>query len=152
MITLGLRASPSKVTLAVYDSDDRKIINVEKICIPKAFGIPDALKYVRNNVLDVLREYSIQAAVIRTTEPSAQSISVERIQIEGVIQETFASSTLKSYYVGNIASISARIGIDRQDFKKYVNCEINLELVDNWSELEKEEREAVLCAMGATHA
>ncbi len=109
MRTIGIRAAPSVVTFAVIDTDDNSVVNVEKIKIPAAFETPDALKYVRSNLLDILREYDVERAGIRVTESSADGTSVERIQIEGVIQEAFASSDLKAYYVGQISSISARV-------------------------------------------
>jgi len=149
--TLGIRAAPRAVTFVVYDSTQREVLNVEDIRIPFAFAIPDALKYVRNNLLDILREYAIEYAGIRTTEPSAQTLNIERIQIEGVIQEAFASSSLKGYYVGQISSISAKLKIERSDFKKFVDGEKVWE-VENWEKLTKEQREALLCAMGAGHA
>ena len=95
MITIGIRAAPKVVTFAVYDSTSRTVINVEEIKIPAAFSLPDRLKYVRSNLLDVLREYKVEQAGIRETEPAAQSSSIERVQIESVIQEAFASSELK---------------------------------------------------------
>lgn len=85
------------------------------------------------------------------TEPSAQSPNIARIQIEGVVQEAFASSLLKSYYVGQISSISARLGIERADFKRYVDGQLDWP-VENWASLRKEQREALLCAMGASRA
>jgi hypothetical protein len=65
--TIGIRAAPTVVTFAVYDSSNDEIINVEDILIPKAFAVPEALKYVRNNLLDVLREFEINRAGIRVT-------------------------------------------------------------------------------------
>ncbi len=59
---------------------------------------------------------------------------------------------MESYYVGQISSISAKVGIARADFKRYVQGEIDLDLVENWGQLGSEEREAVLAAMGATDA
>jgi hypothetical protein len=56
MITIGIRAAPKVVTFAVYDSENRALVNVEEIRIPAAFSTPDALKYLRSNLLDVLRE------------------------------------------------------------------------------------------------
>jgi len=94
MRTLGIRAKPREVVFAVFDTEDRSLLNVEVIKIPKALATPDGLKYVRNNVLDIIREYDIDRAGIRVTESSAQTLSVERIEIEGVIQEAFASSLL----------------------------------------------------------
>ena len=151
MITIGIRAAPKIVTFAVYDSDSRTVINVEEIKIPVAFSLPDRLKYVRSNLLDVLREYKIVQAGIRETEPAAQSSNIERIQIESIIQEAFASSELKGYYVGQIASISAKIGIDRTEFKPLVEGSREYH-VENWTAMTAAAREAVLCAVGAANA
>ena len=148
MRTLGIRVAPTAVTFVVYDSSQEEVLNIEDIRIPVAFAAPDALKYVRNNLLDILREYEIERAGIRTTEPNAQSMNIARIQIEGVVQEAFASSALKGYYVGQISSISARLGIVRPDFKKYIDGAKDWD-VENWASLAKEQREALLCAIGA---
>lgn len=152
MKTLGIRVRPGEVTFAVFDGGIRSLLNVEIIKIPKALTTPDALKYVRNNVLDVIREYAIERAGIRVTESSAQSMNVARIEIEGVIQEAFASSCLNKYYVGQIASIARRLGFPRADFKPYVTNERIFAGVDGWADLTQEAREAVLTAIGAEHA
>lgn len=151
MRTIGIRAAPKAVTFVVFDVDENTILNIEDIRIPIAFSVPDALKYIRNNLLDILREYGISRAGIRVTEPNAQSLSIERIQIEGVVQEAFASSLLESYYVGQISTISARLDIPRASFKQYVDGELNWP-VENWNQLSREQREALLCAVGAINA
>jgi hypothetical protein len=109
------------------------------------------LKYVRSNLLDVLREYKVERAGVRVTEAFSPHLYIERIQIEGVIQEAFASSELQSYYVGQIASISKRLGIDRKKFKPLVDGDEDPG-VENWKGMGKEEREAILSAMGAKDA
>jgi len=139
------------VTFAVFDTKTREIINVEELKVPAAFAMPDALKYIRSNLLDVLREYGIESAGIRATESLARSASIERIQIEGVIQEAFASSGLLSYYVGQISSISRRLGIERARFKPLVAGDDDLG-IENWTGMTKAEREAILSAMGAENA
>ncbi len=149
MITIGLRASPTEITFAIFDARAKRIINVEEIKIPAAFTMPEALKYVRSNLLDVLREYAVEQAGIRATEPTAQNPSTERIQIEGVIQEAFASSNLVNYYVGLIASISSKIGIDRSEFKPLVEGKDYP--VEGWKSLTRAGREAVLTAIGAAN-
>lgn len=151
MKTIGIRAAPRAVTFAVFDTETREILNVEELKVPAAFAMPDALKYIRSNLLDVLREYGIERAGIRVTESLAQSASIERVQIEGVIQEAFASSSLLSYYVGQISSISRRIGIERSRFKPLVGGDDDLS-IENWNNMTKAEREAILCAMGAENA
>ena len=151
MITIGIRAAPKVVTFAIYDANSEVILNVEEIKIPAAFSTPAALKYVRSNLLDVLREYKVSQAGVRVTEAFSPHLNIERIQIEGVIQEAFASSELQSYYVGQISSISKRLGIERKKFKPMVDGDENPG-VDNWNNMSKEEREAILCAMGAKDA
>lgn len=146
---IGVRASPTEVIYCVFDSNKNVIINIGKINIPKSLGVPEQLKHIRLNLLDVLREYEVLEAGIRILEPTAQSVSIERVQIEGVIQEAFASSNVKSYYVGQISSISSRVGIDRTQFKPLVEGETSLDGFENWNDLSKTEREAALCAIGA---
>ena len=148
MITIGIRAAPRAVTFAVYDSLSKAVKNVEEIKVPIALSVPARLKYVRSNVLDVLREYNVDKAGVRVTESNSQTLKIDRIQIEGVIQEAFASSSLQDYYVGQISTISARLGLDRIQFKPMVEGRNDLE-IENWDAMTKEGREAILCAIGA---
>lgn len=151
MKTIGIRAAPKAVTFAIFDTTAKAVLNVEELKVPVAFATPDALKYIRSNLLDILREYDIERAGIRVTETLAQSASIDRIQIEGVIQEAFASSTLRSYYVGQISSISGRLGINRKRFRPLVDGDEDPG-VENWKIMSKSAREAILCAMGAANA
>ena len=152
MITLGIRAKPDSLTFAIYDSELLDVINVEKVKIPKALSIPESLKYLRNTILDILREYGVEKAGIRVTESNSQSLNIHRIQIEGVIQEAFASSNLISYYCGQISSIAARVGIERADFKRFIDGEMDYNLIEAWGGLNKEGREALFTALGAVNA
>jgi len=152
MITMGLRAAPKAVTFAIYDSDEQGLVNVEDILVPAAFQFPEALKYIRSNILDVLRMYGVEKAGVRTTEPVAQSPSIERIQIEGVIQETFASSTMTGYFAGPIALVCSALKVDRTTFKPMVKQGRNDLEVEGWDKMSEARREAVLCALGAVNA
>lgn len=148
MITIGLRAAPRSVTFAVYDANATSILNIEEIRAPAAFATPDILKFLRINLLDVLREYNVDRAGIRLAEPMAQSPNLERIQVEAVMQEAFASSTLQGYFAGPIATIAARLGMERSDFKPHVEGHLEYPLED-WPNMSPIEREAALCAVAA---
>lgn len=148
MMTIGIRARPSSVVYAVVDTADGNIVNLDEIVVPLAFDTPDALKYVRSNFLDIIREYDVQQAGIRATEPNSQRMNIQRLQIEGVIIEAFASSPLKGYYVGHISSIASRLGRTRTDLKPMIDGDVAFD-IDDWEDMSKEEREAVLCALGA---
>lgn len=149
MRTIGIRVKPREIVFTVYDSATNSLVTVESVKLPKALSVPESLKHARNSILDILREFKIERAGIRITESTSQQLSIERIQIEGVVQEAFASSNLDSYYCGQIASISSRIELPRADFKRVVEGTLAFNRVGNWSALGKEEREAVLAALGA---
>lgn len=149
MHTLGLRVSPKEVTFCVFDFSENEIRNLEEIRVPNALETPEKLKYIRATLLDVLREYDIQKAGIKLTEPNAQSISIERVQIEGVIQETFASSMLLAYYQGPLATIASKVGMNKTALKQLIKDATQYDQVDDWSDYSEKEREAILVAMGA---
>lgn len=150
MRTIGLRAAPRTVTFAIYDDEAKSILNIEEIRAPAAFATPDILKFLRINLLDVLREFGVERAGIRLAEPMAQSLNLDRVQVEAVMQEAFASSSLKGYFSGSIATIAARLGIGRADFKPYVEGEREYPL-EGWGDMTPVQREACLCAVGAAN-
>lgn len=151
MSSLGIRATTNAVFIAVYCNKSLTILNVEQIKIPKALSTPLALKFIRSSILDIMREYQIKSACIRVTE-AIGTLYISRIQIEGVIQEAFASSDLEKYCVGNIASISKLNGFKRDRFKPMVQDGANDLNIENWESHKKEEREAILAAIGANNA
>ncbi|WP_218000484.1 hypothetical protein [Thioclava sp. ES.031] len=93
----------------------------------------------------------MEQAGVRTTEPNSQRKNIERIQIEGVIIEAFASSSMKRFYFGQISSMAARLGIQREEIKPHIDGDTDPG-IPGWADLPKEEREAILCAMGAENA
>ncbi|MBK4736786.1 hypothetical protein [Noviherbaspirillum pedocola] len=152
MRTIGIRVAPRAVTFVIYNTEENEIVSVDSIKVPKALEVPDSLKFVRNTLLDVIREYGVEKAGVRITESNSRTISHERIQMEGVIQEAFASSPIAAYYCGRIATISKYLGFSSKDFGKYVSGELELDCVEDWKSHNKEEREAILTALGAANA
>lgn len=152
MKTLGIRVKPDRLIFAVYDSANSAVVNIETLKLPKALPVPESLKFARNTVLDILREYEIENAGMRIAETVSKKVNVRRTEIEGVVQEAFASSLLSSYFCGQISNISAKVGIPRADFKKYVSGELVYDVVEGWNELDVDAREALLVAIGALNA
>ncbi|MFM2661520.1 hypothetical protein AAFX15_15375 [Vibrio chagasii] len=149
MKTLGLRVSPTEVTFSIYETESQTVVNVEEIRVPNSLNTPEKLKYIRSTLLDVLREYEVQKAGIRLTEPTARSFSIDRVQIEGVIQETFASSMLLAYYQGAIATIAAKINVPKASMKDLIAGRKIFHEFEDWGTLNDKQREAVLVAVGA---
>jgi hypothetical protein len=152
MNILGIRVEPKKTTFVVVEANQEvfKVVNNEVIKVPAALDFPEKLKYIRNCVLDILREYSINIAGIRVTEGNSQNMDITRLQIEGVIQEAFSSSDVEQYFTGRKTSISSRLSINTDDFDGIVKGKKVYELLDNWQLLRNSSsREAGLVAMGA---
>jgi hypothetical protein len=149
--SIGIRVTPSTLYFSIvsYENEELEIIVIDKINNPKALNIPEQLKFIRNTLCDIINEFKITNACIRITESTAKSISIPRIYIEGVIQELFASSTIIKYYVGQISSISANLGIERAQFKPYAEGKEIFFEIENWKGYSLEERESLLSSISA---
>lgn len=146
-----MRANPRGLVFAIYCDDTSSFVNVENIDIPASFEKPDGLKFLRNNLLDVLSEFNVQHAGIRLAESSARKPNFARIQIEGVVQEAFASSDLVSYFVGPIATIEKLLGKGKGVFKPMIDG-TNTLAIEGWGNMSTDQREAMLAAIGALNA
>lgn len=148
MNILGIRVTPKKVYFSIYDNKNAEFKNIENIVVPQALIIPEQLKYIRNNILDLLREYDIEKAGIRVTESNAKSLSIERLYIEGVIQETFASSKIESYKTLMLAGMASKLQTSAKELKKFIEKQDNqTEIQMNVTDCVKEEIESMLVAM-----
>ncbi len=149
---LGIRVEPKSVSYAIIKAENGlyNIEQIDVIKIPAALRVPEQLKYVRNTVLDIINQHKISIAGIRVAEGSSQNMNVDRICIEGVIQESFSSCNVKSYFIGRKISISSRLGIENASYDEYVSGQSNFDLVSNWTDAtNNNKREATLVAMGA---
>ena len=152
MKILGIRVEPKKTTFVVIEGQDKKfeVINNECIKVPAALDFPEKLKYIRNCVLDILREYSISVAGIRVAEGNSQNMDVTRLHIEGVIQEAFSSSEVERYFTGRKSSIASRLGLKTKDFDELIKGKTDYENLKSWELLgNRQSKEAALVAMGA---
>ena len=152
MNILGIRVEPKKTTFVVIENSDEtfKVINNECIKVPAALDFPEKLKYIRNCVLDIIREYSISVAGIRVAEGNSQNTDVTRLHIEGVIQEAFSSSEVDKYFTGRKSSIASRLQLTTKDFDEIVKAKGCYEVLRCWELLgSAQSKEAALVAMGA---
>ena len=153
MRSLGIRVTAKAIYFSIVEKNENEfsIINIELIKVPQALDFPSRLKYIRNTVLDILQEYEITFAGIRVVENTSQNISFERLQIEGVIQEAFASSSIASYFTGQMQSISRNISITTETYKEITNEKGSaFPTLENWELCkDKDHKEAALVALGA---
>lgn len=151
MKCIGIRVLPNEIFYCISEKAGNiiSIIDVSKVIVPKALYIPEKLKYIRNTFFDIIEEYKVLNAGIRITESNAQSINIERIYFEGVLQEMLSSSCIEKYYVGQISSISSKLGLKNDGtLKNYIEGQSDYP-IDNWKNYKKkEERESILVCLG----
>lgn len=152
MKILGIRVEPKKTTFVVieYENNEFLIVNNESIKVPAALDFPEKLKYIRNCVLDILREYTISIAGICIAESNSQNVDVTRLHIEGVIQEAFSSSAVDKYFTGRKISIAAKLKMKPGELDEIFKGQKGYDPIKNWDSLSNPNaREAALVAMGA---
>ncbi|MGV6936025.1 hypothetical protein ACWA2B_10965 [Paenibacillus sp. CMM36] len=111
MRSIGIRVSPSEVFYCITEKieGEIEILTHDKIIIPKALEVPDQLAYVRTNLNSIFIEFSVAYAGIRIHEGNAQNVSIERIYLEGVIQELLADCSIHKYFLGTISKIASLV-------------------------------------------
>lgn len=148
MRILGVRAAPKSASFVVYCTEDSSLKCCDVINIPATLDIPEKLKYVRNNILDILRYYNVEYASIRVTETNSKNISIDRLYIEAVIQEAFSSSEISKYITIRKAGMKSSLSLSEDDYKKLIKSEISIRNIDN-SKFTQDTNEAVLAALAA---
>ncbi|MCD7851226.1 MAG: hypothetical protein LUH63_16835 [Parabacteroides sp.] len=148
--SIGIRVKPDCIIYSIIkeEGENREIILIDKVNVPIALQVPEQLKFIRSTFLDIIYENNVNRACIRTTESMALKPSIERINIEAVIQELIASSTVEKYFVGQISNISARLGMARENFKKIIDSK-ECDFIEDWHSFNKEEKESLLASFSA---
>lgn len=148
MNILGIRVTPKKIYFSIFDKHNNEFKTIEVIVVPQSLIMPEKLKYIRNNIFDLLREYNVQRAGIKITEGNAQAMNIDRLYIEGVIQETFASSKIESYKTLMLAGIASKLQTSAKELKKFIEKQDNqTEIQMNVADYVKEEIESMLVAV-----
>ncbi|MNW35562.1 hypothetical protein D3C74_125600 [compost metagenome] len=152
MRSIGIRVSPSEVNYCVVEKNghDLSIVGYDKVIVPRALDIPSQLAYVRTNINSIIVEYHIVKAGIRVHEGSTQNLSIERIYLEGVIQELLADCSVHRYFLGRLSSIAKLIDEPVSEIKKYIDGEDNLLSVEGVTKSAKGVRECIITAIATS--
>ena len=149
---IGIRVTPKVVFYAVVETSAQteiELLTVGSLPVPVALELPDRLSFVRTTLLDIIAEFEAVRAGIRLIEHTAQRIPIERVNLEGVIQELLSSSEVQGYFAGAIARIAGLLGeADRTRIKQYFEGE-DFMGVEDWQKRATEEREAIVTAVAA---
>jgi hypothetical protein len=155
MKSIGIRVEPTEIYYVILEmeSEGNFRFSPQKLVLPKALNddTPKQLSFIRTTLFSIICEYDIEYAGLKTTEGSAPTPSVFRMNIEGVIQELFSDSTIKNYFTGTYTSIAARVKSNSTTIKESCNGENNILGIDNWGNLNQKHRVCVFSALAATN-
>ncbi len=153
MRVIGFRVNPKNVFFVICDYNSVEntfnILTQESVVVPLSMEMPDILSYLRTNIFSIINEYTIELAGIRTIEDNAQSISIERTYIEGVIQELISNCSISKYFAGKKSRIASLIGMKVEDVSAFINGTENFLDIVSWPEIKLEHRECILSAYAA---
>lgn len=149
MKAIGFRAEPSALHWGVVEGtpENPVLVAADTAEIPVAFDEPEALAWVRGQVLQLIKTYSVGAAAVRYPETFKRSSPAsidKRCRIEGVVIEAARALGITAL-TGALATISKNLGSSRA--KKYLESD-SLRGLD-WSAHPKNQREAILVAASA---
>lgn len=162
MLSIGIKASVKLITYAIYDDQSKSILLKGDIYmpLPKIMDDPQSYRFLRYSIIDIINNTTIEnenikIASIRAIEQTSQNKNSKRIEIEGVIKESFASSCIDKYIVLNKKKIlkSLKSNSDQLDkllvdkacdeLTNFIKKEIN-----NWDSITNADyREASLMAL-----
>lgn len=150
MPSIGIRATPSCVYYAIINrqKDSFEILTCSKIIVPKALDTPERLSFIRNCFFSIIQEYQIKNAGIRTIETLANP-KVERIYIEGVVQELISNSQIEKYFAGKKSKIASILEEDVKQITAYIDDDDVFGEIEDWNNRRKEEKESIITAVAA---
>lgn len=153
MVSIGIRAEGgSKIHYAIVtDADNFEINEISFLTAPDVYALPQQLKHIRYQLIDIIELYEVQCAVLRTQEnPAAVTVAVrDRMYFEGMIQEALASSNIVKFKAGRKQSVANLLTISTEDFENFKTGRAvfeNFPSAEDWRALNESERESVLVA------
>lgn len=151
MICIGIRTKPSCVyyTIINNNGDEFEILTTSNLIVPKALDIPERLSFIRNCLFSIIEEYKVTNAGIRTIE-SLVNPNVERIYIEGVVQELISNSSIEKYFTGKKSKIASILKENVKVITSYIDGDKIFAEIEDWNRYKKEEKESILVAIASS--
>lgn len=162
MLSIGIKASVKLITYAIYDNKSKSILLTGEIYmpLPKIMDEPQSYRFLRYSIIDIINNMTIEnenikIASIRAIEQISQNKNAKRIEIEGVIKESFASSCIDKYLVLNKKNILKKLDCNSVELEQLLKNNVCSDLtsfikkeISNWDEVSNYDyREASLMAL-----
>lgn len=153
MRTLGIRVEPKCVHYSIVEGDESTVTlrTIDSLIVPLALDIPRSLSFIRTSLISIIQEFEITQAGIRVYEGNTQNLDKFRMNVEGVIQELFANSTVDKYVCATKHTLAGLLETDVAEITDLIEGNENHFQIINWDALHKNEREAVITAVATLY-
>jgi hypothetical protein len=153
MRSMGIRVASNEVFYAIIEGTvlNPSLIFHSKLAIPKSFKDGQALSWVRESIMNVLKEYQISSVFIRTIEPKARigkKAITNRCKIEAVLLEAANTSGSRNSEGALVTITSLLAAKSVKSAKEYLELEEFRE-VEGWEDLNDNYKEASLAGIAA---
>lgn len=157
MKAIGIRAKAKDIVYCVVEEKEEEgniycyIHANEKLIVPQALEMPDRLSYVRTSFESIIKEFGVDNAGIRIAEMSntLNNSIIERIYLEGVIQELLSNCSVDKYFSGRKNTIARLLETDQKTITSYIDGEKALYEFEDWSNYNNDEREAIVAGFAS---
>lgn len=123
VVSIGFKANKDKIVFVIYNDSNNDIV-IDKVILPLFLNELEKLSYLRNTLLDIIREFNITNASIKCSENSAyiiqRKVNIERIQIESIIKEVLVSSGIKNYLILKNKEISEYLNMKEKSYSQAI--------------------------------
>ncbi|MEO1770272.1 MULTISPECIES: hypothetical protein [Enterococcus] len=150
MNVVGLRVEPRIINYTIIK--DNGDFFPDKLMVPVYLDMPRRLSYIRSNLLSIIKENGISYIGLRVIEPQANNINLDRVNIEGVIQELMCDCKIEGYKTFIKSQIKSALHLD--DFKQLKDLCANVSVsspddihLEYWNSLSVNQKESILVAM-----
>ncbi|MCK5536923.1 MAG: hypothetical protein KAI79_08855 [Bacteroidales bacterium] len=130
---LGITISPKFVYIAFGKrlKDSVELIDIEQIRIPSILATPNKLHYIRTLILDSILIHQINNIGIRVAERQAPNTSLDRIEIEGILQELTAEANLQKIDIATLREFADELEI-KEFLSDYLSGKKDFVEIKHW--------------------
>jgi len=152
MRVLGVRCSPKDFAYCVIEGTktNPSLIHTEEVQFPRAYVKPLTLKWLMQEVDDLLKKHSVDSIALKSSEGLARRGKpfVERTEYETIFMLVGALRGLKPIVKKVKAAIAKDLGFKG---KAHYLSTINTSVIPNFSDLSDKLQEAVLVGWSELH-
>lgn len=146
MTALGIRCSNKDFAYAVLDGtkSNPSLVAHDIISFPKGYSTPFKLKWLLQELEDMVRRYSIGSIAMKGTEGLAARGKpfVERVECESIVFLAGATTGIKRVRRKIKSSIAKDLGFKGKG--RYLNSKLDTSLITSFESLNAKEQEAVI--------